>query len=228
MFHYRAQLTFGLSAGAEMSVNALFSQFLETTIKLLPNFSLLPYERTASHSINSNSWQQPFFLPHVLSRSQGVAAWQLNWDDLLPMQQTLVRNEETNQLLFSMATSGLPKPNKIQGQHARCMRFPTWRSPRLSTSWRGRKGALLSPKQQSERQSPLSALRQDPFGTNCRQKTRKVLLSSHSNWNRSRTCLSTTGTILFFGRSTKIPVCSFSLFQGVACGKKFQAGKIPR
>jgi hypothetical protein len=44
MFHYRAQLTFGLSAGAEMSVNALFSQFLETTIKLLPNFSLLPYE----------------------------------------------------------------------------------------------------------------------------------------------------------------------------------------
>ncbi len=56
IFQYRAQLTFGLSAGAEVLVNALFSQFLETTIRPLPDFSLLPYEDDKSHHPNPFIW----------------------------------------------------------------------------------------------------------------------------------------------------------------------------
>jgi hypothetical protein len=53
IFQYRAQLTFGLSAGAEVLVNALFSQFLETTIRPLPDFSLLPYEDDKGQQVTS-------------------------------------------------------------------------------------------------------------------------------------------------------------------------------
>jgi hypothetical protein len=51
-FTYRAQLTFGLSSSCkEVNVSALFLQWLEKSIALLANFSLLPYEGEGGHQI---------------------------------------------------------------------------------------------------------------------------------------------------------------------------------
>jgi hypothetical protein len=63
-FTYRAQLTFGLSTSCrEVNAAALFTDWLEKSVALLANFSLLPYEGEGGHQITSVNQieQDPIF-----------------------------------------------------------------------------------------------------------------------------------------------------------------------
>jgi hypothetical protein len=55
VFTYKDQLTFGLQKGREVNVDILFSKFLANAIKLLPSFSLLPFNDDKGLQISSTT-----------------------------------------------------------------------------------------------------------------------------------------------------------------------------
>jgi len=99
MYHYRAQLTFGLKAGCDINVPSLFSQFLPMTLQHLSDFSLLSFHDDKGQKIQSIKQlpdNNPEFLQLYYHIYRVLQHGNLTRNDILPMPHLLVWHQETH------------------------------------------------------------------------------------------------------------------------------------